>query len=77
MTVIMSTGFWRDLRYALGALSAGFIADPFGFAAAIASIAALTFLSGTSLWRCGSKGAGVPFSTRIIDPSQMVAAAKL
>jgi MFS family permease len=38
--------FWRDLGYALGALSAGLIADYFGLAAAIASIAALTFLSG-------------------------------
>jgi MFS family permease len=39
--------FWRDLGYAIGALSAGLIADFFGFAWAIASIAALTFLSGT------------------------------
>ena len=38
--------FWRDLGYALGALSAGIIADFFGFVAAIAAIAALTFLSG-------------------------------
>ncbi|AZO58221.1 MAG: MFS transporter [Mesorhizobium sp.] len=38
--------FWRDLGYAIGALSAGLIADFFGFAAAIAAIAALTFLSG-------------------------------
>ncbi|TIM42245.1 MFS transporter [Mesorhizobium sp.] len=39
--------FWRDLGYAIGALSAGLIADFFGLAWAIASIAALTFLSGT------------------------------
>jgi len=39
--------FWRDLGYALGALSAGIIADAFGFAWAITVIAALTFLSGT------------------------------
>jgi MFS family permease len=39
--------FWRDLGYAIGALSAGLIADSFGFSSAIASIAALTFLSGT------------------------------
>jgi len=39
--------FWRDLGYAIGALSAGLIADFFGFAWAIASIAVLTFLSGT------------------------------
>ena len=38
--------FWRDLGYAIGALSAGIIADMFGFAWAIGSIAALTFLSG-------------------------------
>ena len=39
--------FWRDLGYAIGALSAGLIADFFGFSCAITSIAALTFLSGT------------------------------
>jgi MFS family permease len=39
--------FWRDLGYAIGALSAGLIADFFGLAWAINSIAALTFLSGT------------------------------
>ena len=38
--------FWRDLGYALGALSAGLITDFFGFAAAIIAIAVLTFLSG-------------------------------
>ena len=38
--------FWRDLGYAIGALSAGIVADIFGLAWAIASIAALTFLSG-------------------------------
>jgi MFS family permease len=38
--------FWRDLGYAIGALSAGVIADRFGFAAAIYAIAGLTFLSG-------------------------------
>jgi MFS family permease len=39
--------FWRDLGYAVGALSAGIIADIFGMAWAIGSIATLTFLSGT------------------------------
>lgn len=39
--------FWRDLGYAIGALSAGLIADFFGLAWAIGSIAALTFVSGT------------------------------
>jgi MFS family permease len=38
--------FWRDLGYAIGALSAGLIADLFGLASAIAAIAGLTFLSG-------------------------------
>jgi MFS family permease len=38
--------FWRDLGYAIGALSAGIIADQFGLAAAIITIAALTFISG-------------------------------
>ena len=38
--------FWRDLGYAIGALSAGIIADLFGLSWAIVSIAALTLLSG-------------------------------
>lgn len=38
--------FWRDLGYAIGALSVGVIADVFGLSSAIATIAALTFLSG-------------------------------
>ena len=38
--------FWRDLGYAIGALSAGLIADYFGLASAIAAIAGLTFVSG-------------------------------
>lgn len=38
--------FWRDLGYAIGALSAGIIADFFGLSWAIGSIGALTFLSG-------------------------------
>jgi len=38
--------FWRDLGYAIGALSAGLIADRFGLSWAIVSIAALTFVSG-------------------------------
>ena len=38
--------FWRDLGYAIGALSAGLIADRFGLSWAITSIAILTFLSG-------------------------------
>lgn len=38
--------FWRDLGYAIGALSAGVIADLFGAVSAIAAIGVLTFLSG-------------------------------
>src|SRR5581483_10209276 len=38
--------FWRDLGYAIGALSAGIITDLFGVTAAIAVIGGLTFLSG-------------------------------
>jgi MFS family permease len=38
--------FWRDLGYAIGALSAGIITDLFGAAAAIAAIGILTFASG-------------------------------
>jgi MFS family permease len=38
--------FWRDLGYAIGALSAGIIADTFGIGAAIGVIGALTALSG-------------------------------
>jgi MFS family permease len=38
--------FWRDLGYAIGALSAGLIADLFGMVWAIGLIGALTFLSG-------------------------------
>jgi MFS family permease len=38
--------FWRDLGYAIGALSAGIITDLFGAAAAIGTVGALTFASG-------------------------------
>jgi MFS family permease len=38
--------FWRDLGYAVGALTSGLIADLFGFAAAILAIAAVTAASG-------------------------------
>ena len=38
--------FWRDLGYALGALSAGIITDLFGAAWAIAAVGVLTFGSG-------------------------------
>ncbi len=38
--------FWRDLGYAVGALSAGVIADVFGLSWAIGSVGVLTFVSG-------------------------------
>jgi MFS family permease len=38
--------FWRDLGYAVGALSAGIIADTLGLSWAIGSVGVLTFLSG-------------------------------
>jgi MFS family permease len=41
--------FWRDLGYAIGALSAGIIADLFGMAWAIGLIGALTFVSGATV----------------------------
>jgi MFS family permease len=39
--------FWRDLGYAIGAVSAGLIADFFGLRWAIGAVAVVTFLSGT------------------------------
>jgi MFS family permease len=39
--------FWRDLGYAIGALSAGVMTDLFGAPLAITAISALTFASGT------------------------------
>ena len=53
--------FWRDLGYAIGALSAGLIADLFGLSWAIASIAALTFLSGTVVALLMREQTGGPF----------------
>jgi MFS family permease len=38
--------FWRDLGYAIGALSAGIIADFLGMSSAIAIVGVLTFVSG-------------------------------
>ena len=38
--------FWRNLGYAVGALSAGIIADTLGISWAIGAVGALTFLSG-------------------------------
>ncbi len=41
--------FWRDLGYAVGALSAGIIADTLGLSWAIGSVGVLTFLSGAAV----------------------------
>jgi MFS family permease len=38
--------FWRDMGYAVGALSAGVVADLFGLSWAIGSVGVLTFASG-------------------------------
>ena len=38
--------FWRDLGYAVGALSSGIVADAFGLSWAIGSVGILTFISG-------------------------------
>jgi MFS family permease len=61
--------FWRDLGYAIGALSAGIIADQFGLAAAIIAIAALTFVSGVVVavvMRQGAAGAGPAATAPVI-----------
>ncbi len=41
--------FWRDMGYAVGALSAGIITDLFGAAWAIGTIGGLTFVSGAAV----------------------------
>jgi MFS family permease len=38
--------FWRDLGYAVGAVSAGVVADSLGLSWAIGSVGVITFLSG-------------------------------
>jgi predicted MFS family arabinose efflux permease len=61
--------FWRDLGYAIGALSAGIIADQFGLAAVIISIAALTFVSGVVVavfMREGATGTGPAATTAAV-----------
>jgi MFS family permease len=52
---------WRDLGYACGAVLAGVVADAFGIAAAMWSVAALTFASGILVAvRMGETRARVP-----------------
>ncbi|MGA7324891.1 MAG: hypothetical protein WBX25_10495 [Rhodomicrobium sp.] len=41
--------FWRDLGYAIGAVSAGLVADFFGLSWAIASTGLLSVLSGLAV----------------------------
>lgn len=61
--------FWRDLGYAIGALSAGIIADIFGMAWAIGAIAMLTFLSGAIVALVmREKTRGQPDVARSIEP---------
>ena len=53
--------FWRDLGYAIGALSAGIIADLVGFSWAIGAVAALTFASGVIVaWLMRDRTTRVP-----------------
>jgi MFS family permease len=67
--------FWRDLGYAIGALSAGIIADIFGMAWAIGSIATLTFLSGAIVAVVmREKMHGGPDVVRSIEPKLAVQA---
>jgi MFS family permease len=64
--------FWRDLGYAIGALSAGIIADIFGMAWAIGSIAALTFLSGAIVafvMHENARGAPLPGDGAVVPTS--------
>ncbi|HLQ31403.1 MAG TPA: MFS transporter [Chloroflexota bacterium] len=42
---------WRDLGYAVGAVLSGVLADRFGYPAAIAAVATLTFISGAAAAR--------------------------
>jgi MFS family permease len=50
--------FWRDLGYAVGALSAGIVADTLGISWAIGLVGALTFLSGALVAVLMRKGEG-------------------
>ena len=62
--------FWRDLGYAIGALSAGIIADIFGMAWAIGSIATLMFVSGAVVALVmREKTRGGPDVARSIEPN--------
>ena len=58
--------FWRDLGYAIGALSAGAIADTLGLSWAIRIIAALSFISGAgvALLMRETSHASAPLATR-------------
>jgi MFS family permease len=61
--------FWRDLGYAIGALSAGIIADTLGLPWAIGIIAALTFASGVVVAVLMREGlAGMPAVLPRVEP---------
>ncbi|ACI94805.1 sugar transport/efflux pump [Afipia carboxidovorans OM5] len=64
-----SIGFGGSLGYAIGALSAGLIADRFGLSWAIISIAALTFDSGAVV--------AIVMRARGKHPSNPIAAASM
>jgi len=51
--------FWRDLGYAIGARSAGIIADILGMSWAIGIIGVLTFVSGAVVMLCMREGPAV------------------
>lgn len=59
--------FWRDLGYAVGALSAGIIADLFGAAWAIASIGLATCISGVVVAIAMREGGKPPYSDSIFE----------
>ncbi|MGE4307387.1 MAG: MFS transporter [Novosphingobium sp.] len=66
--------FWRDLGYAIGALSAGLIADFFGFSAAILTIGGLTFFSGVIVAAVMREGAkDTSSSATSVAPGQCAA----
>lgn len=63
--------FWRDLGYAIGALMAGLIADQFGLAAAIATVGALTLVSGVVVaLAMQARTAPASLAAESFDPSQ-------
>jgi MFS family permease len=65
--------FWRDLGYAIGALSAGLLADRFGLFWAIASSAGLTFVSGAVVAIVMREAVGAVFDrSQSVEPASEV-----